>query len=393
MPLLGHVFYLLGTIWNWRAKRYLSATEHFLDAFMYTAWRMNCANPRDHLYALGAMDYVRSKPTLQPSYALAVPQLWKRVALSFLTSPSEGVINSAMLLAFPETEERRRLSWRPSWVPNFHAMSEMTLRKYGFYTNESEFHCAGGKSAAFLPSYCSSEPNVLRVRGIFLSRIASIQHHSQPPPTGDLWYQRYSSDLIGAGTEAATHELIRWYLLCREFAALHCLERPDYPALIDSFATFLVHGRSFKEPATDRNMMYGRLATEGVEPLDERWDGALGRWLEQSCSNDDERARCGEVLCSLRRHLTPFLQKHRFHYYLDTTRLLAATEDGRTGWVPRSTRKGDWVCLLEGAPLPFVLREGGNGCHRVVGDAYVHGISQGEAWLTDDEQPVVIRLE
>ncbi len=43
-------------------------------------------------------------------------------------------------------------------------------------------------------------------------------------------------------------------------------------------------------------------------------------------------------------------------------------------------KAGDVVCLLRGGDVPFVLRRlsSGNGCYQLIGEAYVHGIMQGE---------------
>ncbi|KAL8640213.1 MAG: hypothetical protein Q9228_002846 [Teloschistes exilis] len=57
------------------------------------------------------------------------------------------------------------------------------------------------------------------------------------------------------------------------------------------------------------------------------------------------------------------------------------TDGGRSGLAPTTTRAGDLVCLLRGGDVPFVLRREDmrKGCYRFVGEAYVHGIMQGEA--------------
>ncbi|KAI7769452.1 hypothetical protein LZL87_013013 [Fusarium oxysporum] len=64
------------------------------------------------------------------------------------------------------------------------------------------------------------------------------------------------------------------------------------------------------------------------------------------------------------RHLTKIMRNRRF----------CATATGRMGWVPRSAKEGDLVCLLSGAEVPIVLRkmpsEEKAPLYCVVGDAY-----------------------
>ncbi|KAL8693587.1 MAG: hypothetical protein Q9218_001629 [Villophora microphyllina] len=59
------------------------------------------------------------------------------------------------------------------------------------------------------------------------------------------------------------------------------------------------------------------------------------------------------------------------------------TDGGRPGLAPKTTQPGDLICLLHGADVPFVLRRSGimgtrEGCYTFVGEAYVHGVMQGE---------------
>ncbi|OQN99838.1 hypothetical protein B0A48_14608 [Cryoendolithus antarcticus] len=55
------------------------------------------------------------------------------------------------------------------------------------------------------------------------------------------------------------------------------------------------------------------------------------------------------------------------------------TEQGSPGLGPQVMRKGDTVAVLRGAPLPVILRGDSQGCHQLVGPAYLHGIMEGEA--------------
>ncbi|EME40089.1 hypothetical protein DOTSEDRAFT_158763 [Dothistroma septosporum NZE10] len=58
---------------------------------------------------------------------------------------------------------------------------------------------------------------------------------------------------------------------------------------------------------------------------------------------------------------------------------LAVTNTGHVGMVPQTARKNDIVCVLFGCSVPMVLRPVGDGTHKVVGEAYVHGFMDGEA--------------
>ncbi|EOD43764.1 putative ankyrin and het domain-containing protein [Neofusicoccum parvum UCRNP2] len=76
---------------------------------------------------------------------------------------------------------------------------------------------------------------------------------------------------------------------------------------------------------------------------------------------------------------TPIADRAYVHNY-ETVR---ASQDLQTGYRD----------LFDGADVPFVLREAGDGCWRVVGEAYVHGIMDGELtehWSVQIEQIQIV---
>jgi hypothetical protein len=61
---------------------------------------------------------------------------------------------------------------------------------------------------------------------------------------------------------------------------------------------------------------------------------------------------------------------------------MCRTARGYVGLVPKNTVKGDWICVLYGCPVPFVLRKStlrDGDIFQLVQKAYVHGIMTGEA--------------
>lgn len=54
------------------------------------------------------------------------------------------------------------------------------------------------------------------------------------------------------------------------------------------------------------------------------------------------------------------------------------SEQGYVGLVPSHTEVGDVIVIIYGAIVPFILRDLGNGRCQFIGEAYVHGIMDGE---------------
>ncbi|CAG9948849.1 unnamed protein product [Clonostachys rosea f. rosea IK726] len=70
------------------------------------------------------------------------------------------------------------------------------------------------------------------------------------------------------------------------------------------------------------------------------------------------------------------------------------TSQGYIGQAPQSVEigrsKGDKVVLIAGCSVPFILRPQADGRYSVLGDCYLHGIMDGEAW--DEGQAVAMEI-
>ena len=75
------------------------------------------------------------------------------------------------------------------------------------------------------------------------------------------------------------------------------------------------------------------------------------------------------------------------------------TKEGYIGLAPKATKPGDQISVLLGCPMPLVLRPVATSAssqhqYKVVGECYVHGLQDGEAFLgplPDDWQPIMLR--
>lgn len=62
-------------------------------------------------------------------------------------------------------------------------------------------------------------------------------------------------------------------------------------------------------------------------------------------------------------------------------RRMGRLSSGAVGLFPGATRPGDCVALLQGGKVAFILRANkSDNAFRLIGEAYVHGIMEGEAW-------------
>jgi hypothetical protein len=64
---------------------------------------------------------------------------------------------------------------------------------------------------------------------------------------------------------------------------------------------------------------------------------------------------------------------------MSSRRSFVITKHGRLGWCPHTCQEGDVISVLAGGRVPFVLRKCGENQYQLIGDAYIHGIMDGEA--------------
>ena len=62
-------------------------------------------------------------------------------------------------------------------------------------------------------------------------------------------------------------------------------------------------------------------------------------------------------------------------------RSFITTEEGYIGLAPKATKPGDLVCVLLGCPKPLVLRPTPDLQYQVIGECYVHGLGDAQAFL------------
>jgi hypothetical protein len=60
------------------------------------------------------------------------------------------------------------------------------------------------------------------------------------------------------------------------------------------------------------------------------------------------------------------------------------TSKGYVGIARPQSQVGNSIVLIQGASVPIILRRC-EGDYRVIGEAYVHGIMDGEFWEAQDE--------
>ncbi|KAK5124302.1 hypothetical protein LTR85_002005 [Meristemomyces frigidus] len=178
--------------------------------------------------------------------------------------------------------------------------------------------------------------------------------------------------------------LLPWYFKCYDFVRLSEETNTGFEA---SFRTHFMHeARStdgFQMLLHQGDPVQGKVHfSGGVRDL-------FDRVSRERASGPDRFITAAQMYADLETslHFEPT------SYWFDLTRVLARTSDHHVGWIPERSRVGDRICLFAGAPFPFVIRDIGEGYYELIGDAYIQGIMNGEAWPEDEAEIETISLK
>jgi len=73
-------------------------------------------------------------------------------------------------------------------------------------------------------------------------------------------------------------------------------------------------------------------------------------------------------------------------------KFFVSKDEGWLGLAPMEAELGDRIALLEGGSVPYILRPkiGKETEYELIGDAYVHGIMDGQAWKIDELVNIIL---
>ena len=364
-----------------------SRKNRFSEALLYSlihTFDLSVSNPRDRIFAIRALASIQNEEALQPDYSITLSELWRRATVFILCTGSSWIADSSskptissrsVILAIAGLQCAFQHGRKPSWVPDLANLGLEVGRKFYFYQSSFGRNLAGGKRV-FQSLYDASQPSTISFRGVVVDRVNGILEGSRCVPAGYLeeWppnHEDLRADLRNV--------LVPWYLRCSRFAVGtmgNVLNKSDIDRILRELLTYS------GVLAPQRRRLASRISC-----LD-RYKEHLQDALMQSDQPHD-LASTGRMF----QHLEMFLLQDHPGYHIDSTWVLALTTRGCLGWVPAHAQLGDRICLLEGAPFPFVLRDRDDGCYTLLGDAYILSIMHGEAWPQNDESVEMIRLK
>ena len=317
-------------------RRRLWFREVTLPSLLNWGRSFRATEPLDRVYALmGMPSFAQMSEPLRVDYSITPVELGKKVAVRCIQD-----MQSLRILYYAQhfREGEKSPSWVPRWdrEEDYHPIND-TLKKVRW-----------NASGNLKPSVNFAEGS-LTLSGLEFDTITSCV------PLGDgIWL-----DDEGVAAQPIL-----------EFLKSHNMDR-SYPAGCTSMYAFSV-------ALTTGLGVSLRKALEDVDSLKANFAAYMSRLLHNTgheayvTSSLKAQAKLGDSF----EYASLVRKKGR-------NRALFSTEKGYIGLGPPHCRPGDIVCILFGGEVPFVLRPV-EGRYQLVGDAYVHGIMEGEALRPHD---------
>lgn len=346
---------------------------------------------------------------LQPAYSMSVEQVY--TIASMATILEMGDLN---VLSLVEDSDFRNLKGLPSWVPDYSLTPFYEPLAGNPRPAEGEERWSASKGLKWeVPVQelllLSPKQGSLPVKGINFDRVAEIaanyaaimdehqmytmleilphflRHGSPQEATSVETFWRTLIKDTFRGKPAEDEDLKAFQILIIQW--IQDLEQA-IEQLQDTTA-----GSDPDQDSADPQLLseyliaYTRTKSLILELSDKDKSGLIPSWntIQDTIEMDNENLIPDEVVQDLE-HMT---ESFRLAYL---GRRLFRTQGNYLGIASQSLEKGDAVWVLAGAAVPIILRPLSNGNWKLVGEAYVHGIMNGEA-VKNGAEAVKIDLE
>ncbi|KAL2193330.1 heterokaryon incompatibility protein-domain-containing protein [Corynascus similis CBS 632.67] len=344
-------------------------------------------DPRDKIFAFSGLAKERGEPSVlgRPDYRLSVAEVYRAFVLENISTYKTLDVFS---LAHGRDEASladtpTRLADLPSWVPDLSVrgipypltrLDKVLAERHATLRTKSDYleYCAAGDSETTTYAL-RDEETTLCLSGYVVDAVGPEVGLPFPGRSewGNVWRKRQAQHnawasweaLVGARRNAAKYGDesaydVYWKVMRGGELERHCAvakqdfvtgyELPRRPYRV------LSRGKVVRSPT-----LFKLLYTLSCRVLDAR--------------NVLRRASGKPVI-----EYTRGIGTNPCEY-----RAMGKSAHGRVCFLPGAAKEGDAIALLEGGRVPFVLRSAGEGKWRLIGEAYVHGIMEGEAWDAD----------
>lgn len=320
--------------------------------------RLICRDPRDRIY--GLIQLLSSGTSFQVDYGLCTVQVYARFTLHCVeTQRSLTVLGVAARRVarreYNHLQPNGPKLWTPglpSWCPDW-AMDHTSTRElltFGHY--RKSWRASGNRSL----HHKSSVEHVLGLRGIVLGRISTTSTVAMFLPDSEWRYGVCSWKTVAFSQQSKSERQL-WL----RFLDVITLGRNP---MVESELEF--------RPDPDQDV--GKWSEENTARS--LWSS----WVAYVYGEASAKAVWPSVTNGFEARGGILKQLKLLTFHMNRKSRLFRTNHGHLGSSVEGIRVGDLVCIMDGAQVPYVLRQSGiEGQYEFLGDAYVHGFMEGEA--------------
>jgi hypothetical protein len=335
-----------------------SRTMELIDLVVET-YSSQASDPRDKLFALLNISPEKDVPSLRPDYTQDVATIYRRFATYELETKGSFDVLSLLSSPSPAVSKVPPETYLPSWVPDLSRSGDKS-REGGSATllglNYSDLYSAS-KGTEFSVRFIN-EGNYLVSAGKILDSIIGSTD-------GDALHLRMYDESFPR--DFISHLARVWRPWSEECDKL-IYQTDDYPTgenIVD------VHWRTMIN-----DIQPGEPVRRVEETSKDYLRSSFHAWRDLYYLNDWDHDSNESI---------PNLDDIRMFFSHVRTQgwgcfRFFRTKKGYIGRADLQPQVGDLLCVLNGGNIPFLLRlDSERGGHQLLGEAYVHGIMDGEA--------------
>ncbi|KAJ9606313.1 hypothetical protein H2200_009274 [Cladophialophora chaetospira] len=320
-------------------------------------------NPRDMIYPFLSMAIDGHTFDITPDYTAAVQTVYTDVAVAILR---KGLVR---LLGYGGMD--KNITGLPSWVPDWTDLKQFTMAPgesahTAFYAPSLYSASRGDWSPEFSPQ---DQPTTIIVAALLFDTTSVV---------GDC-YRKSDEDATCRADETVRsaksiqyREEIPWVPFMYTFPKLcECYGKAYRPGDDVLWRTPILDVQPENPPGRYHPKRATAVAFAGYRLLNESVKNGTASTKPSSL---------GDVADLYATYSIPNIVSKRSF----------ATAKGYIGMGPFDMNEGDVIAIIIGVEVPIILRESSDGTYQIVGEAYVHGIMDGEAM--DDPNAEVKRI-
>lgn len=325
--------------------------DRSLTSLLCSMRRFKATDLRDSVYSLLGLAKTNKnqatkgkvdRDTIYPDYSSSIDAVFHQITKILIEQDS-----SLALLSTVEDASLRKTPNLPSWVPDYAVWQESTI--LGMPDNLHQYYAGGDKSVLIYSSHVSWDDGVLSLAGYEVDTIIEVGNfldtnliENSVPKVLRSWL-KLTKSLPETYVNGESQDEATWRTLIGNFGG------SAHPAHIDYARHFLAFLHHYLIDDEDLREVTGITNAVLSTP-------AWKRSIKTGNPN---------------LYATSFI-------YIAGLRRFFVTKNGYIGLGPKSVQTGDNVFVFPGGIVPFVLRSSKTSIYRFVGEAYVHGIMNGE---------------